>query len=65
MAGHRPFKKLIEGFSETRKAHVVVSLSELKTEMELHEPCQADDQSQEDLTREPNVSEPAERSERS
>jgi hypothetical protein len=57
MAGHRPFKKLIKGVSETRKARVVVSLSELKTEM--HEPRQADDQSQENLTREPN----AERSE--
>jgi hypothetical protein len=51
MSGHRPFKELTKGFSEARKARVAARLSELKTEMALHELRQACERSQEDLVR--------------
>jgi hypothetical protein len=41
MTGHRPFKALTKGFSETRKARVASRVSELKSEMALHELRQA------------------------
>jgi hypothetical protein len=48
MSGHRPFKELTKGFSETRKARVAARLCELKTEKALHELLQAREGSQED-----------------
>jgi transcriptional regulator with XRE-family HTH domain len=59
MTGHRPFKELTRGFSATRKARVAARVSELKTEMALHELRQAREQSQEDLARELGVGQPA------
>src|SRR4051812_16927777 len=42
MTGHRPFKELTKGFSEMRKARVASRLSELMSEMALHEGKSAD-----------------------
>jgi hypothetical protein len=50
MAGHRPFKELTKGFSEARKVRVAARVSELKTEMALHELRQADERSKEEGT---------------
>ena len=59
MSGHRPFKELTKGFSEARKARVVSRVSELKSEMALHELRQARERSQEELARELKVGQPA------
>jgi transcriptional regulator with XRE-family HTH domain len=59
MTGHRPFKELTKGFSDTRKSRVATRLSKLKTEMALHELRQAREQSQEDLASELGVGQPA------
>jgi transcriptional regulator with XRE-family HTH domain len=59
MTGHRPFKELTKGFSEARKARVASRVSELKSEMALHELRQARERSQEDLARELKVGQPA------
>jgi transcriptional regulator with XRE-family HTH domain len=59
MTGHRPFKELTKGFSAARKARVAARVSELKTDMALHELRQARERSQEDLARELKVGQPA------
>lgn len=59
MTGHRPFKELTKGFSDARKARVASRVSELKSEMALHELRQARERSQEDLARELKVGQPA------
>ena len=41
MTGHRPFKEFTKGFSEACQARVAARVSELKTEMALHELRQA------------------------
>jgi hypothetical protein len=51
MIGHRPFNELTKGFSEARRARVAARLSELKSEMALHELRQVQERSQEDLAR--------------
>jgi hypothetical protein len=59
MTGHRSFKELIKGFSAERKARVETRVSRLKTDMALHELCQACERSQEHLARELRVGQPA------
>jgi transcriptional regulator with XRE-family HTH domain len=59
MTGHRPFKELTKSFSKERTARVTTRVSELKTEMALHELRQARERSQEDLARELKVGQPA------
>jgi transcriptional regulator with XRE-family HTH domain len=59
MTGHRPFKELTKGFSEARQARVAARVSELKTEMALHELRQARERSREELARELGVGQPA------
>src|ERR1700688_1980170 len=59
MTGHRPFKELTKGFSEARQARVAARVSELKTEMALHELRQARERSQEERARELGVGQPA------
>jgi transcriptional regulator with XRE-family HTH domain len=59
MTGHRPFKELTKGFSEARQARVAARVSELKTEMALHELRQARERSQEELACELGVGQPA------
>src|SRR6202162_6582661 len=59
MTGHRPFKELTKGFSEARQARVAARVSELKTEMALHELRQARERSQEELARVLGVGQPA------
>ncbi len=51
MTGHRPFKELTKSLSEARKARIAARVSELKTEMALHELRQARERSEEDLAR--------------
>jgi hypothetical protein len=43
---HRPFREMTNGLSKARKARVAVRRSKLKTEMALHEQCQARERSQ-------------------
>jgi hypothetical protein len=45
---HHPFNELTKGFSEARKARVAAGVSELQTEMALHELRQAHEESRED-----------------
>ena len=59
MTGHRPFNELTKGFSSERKTRVAARVSELKTDMALHELRQARERSQEDLARELKVGQPA------
>jgi transcriptional regulator with XRE-family HTH domain len=59
MTGHRPFKELIKGFSPQRKARVAARISQLKTDMALHELRLARERSQRDLARDLNVGQPA------
>jgi len=50
MTGHRPFKELTKGFSETRQARVAARVSELKTDMDLRDLRKALERSQEEGT---------------
>jgi transcriptional regulator with XRE-family HTH domain len=59
MTGHRSFKELTKGFSKERNARVAARVSELKSEMALHELRQARERSQEELARELKVGQPA------
>jgi transcriptional regulator with XRE-family HTH domain len=59
MTGHRSFKELTKGFSAERKARVETRVSQLKTDMALHELRQARERSQEYLARELGVGQPA------
>jgi transcriptional regulator with XRE-family HTH domain len=59
MTGHRSFKELTKGFSDSRKARVASRVSALKREMALHELRQARERSQEELARELKVGQPA------
>jgi hypothetical protein len=50
VTGHRPFKELTKGFSDSRKARVAARVSEAKSEMALHELRQAREPSLEEAT---------------
>jgi hypothetical protein len=59
MTGHRSFKELTKGFSAEHKARVETRVSQLKTDMALHELRQACERSQEHLARALRVGQPA------
>ena len=59
MTGRRSFKELTKGFSPERKVRVAARVTQLKTDMALHELRLARERSQQDLARELNVGQPA------
>jgi len=59
MTGHRPFSELTKGFSPERKKRVASRVTELKTDMALHELRQARAKSQEFLAHQLKVGQPA------